>query len=246
MQHRLPSAIALLPNRGNVHCTGNLSPIIARFEACFVDDDGGFPIWNASLYIRERVAVELKLADSFQLLRNGTNAGAVHARVIVCPQLPCLIELLVFQGLPHGFFFLCDCRARCAVSGLAPETAQRARALDPATAEAHHALGMVSLWGAKDWASAEREFQQAINLKPNYARVYDEYAWLLGELGRFDEAVAYFNRGLELDPLSLPLNADLGQCYYWMRRYDQALAQLRKTLELDSSFPITNLNLAAT
>jgi tetratricopeptide (TPR) repeat protein len=41
---------------------------------------------------------------------------------------------------------------------------------------------------------------------------------------------------LELDPLSLINNADLGTAYYFARRYDEAIDQLRKTLEMDPSF----------
>ena len=37
-------------------------------------------------------------------------------------------------------------------------------------------------------------------------------------------------RGVELDPLSLILNAELGVAYYCARQFDQAITQFRKTL----------------
>ena len=43
-------------------------------------------------------------------------------------------------------------------------------------------------------------------------------------------------RAVELDPLSLVINADLGADYYLARRYDEAIAQQRKTLEMDPGF----------
>jgi len=43
-------------------------------------------------------------------------------------------------------------------------------------------------------------------------------------------------RAQELDPLSLIINADLGEVYTWARQYDKAIEQLRKTIEMDQSF----------
>src|SRR5207248_4082283 len=55
----------------------------------------------------------------------------------------------------------------------------------------------------------------------------------LAALGRFEEAIAESKRAVELDPLSIVINADLGGTFYYARRYEEAAAQLRKTLEID-------------
>ena len=55
-------------------------------------------------------------------------------------------------------------------------------------------------------------------------------------LGYFDQAIAEEKRALELDPLSLVINADFGWTYFNARRYDEAEAQVRKTLEMDANF----------
>ncbi|MGD8922302.1 MAG: hypothetical protein PVH24_03575, partial [Candidatus Zixiibacteriota bacterium] len=47
--------------------------------------------------------------------------------------------------------------------------------------------------------------------------------------------------GLELDPVSLILNAVLGLAFYWGRRYDEALAQIQTTLELEPEFVLAHL-----
>jgi Flp pilus assembly protein TadD, contains TPR repeats len=44
------------------------------------------------------------------------------------------------------------------------------------------------------------------------------------------------NAQVELDPLSLIINADLGQDFFYARRYDEAIAHLRKTIEMDPRF----------
>jgi len=58
----------------------------------------------------------------------------------------------------------------------------------------------------------------------------------LVQSGRFDEGIAEGKRAVELDPLSLINNTDVGVTYYFARRYDEAIDQLRKTLEMDPSF----------
>lgn len=54
--------------------------------------------------------------------------------------------------------------------------------------------------------------------------------------GDFDRAIAEGNRAVQLDPLSLIINADLGQDFMLARRYDEAIDQLRKTLAMDPRF----------
>jgi tetratricopeptide (TPR) repeat protein len=55
-------------------------------------------------------------------------------------------------------------------------------------------------------------------------------------VGRSDEAIASYRRALDLDPLSLVISAQMGYAYYFARRYDDAILQLRSTAALDSTF----------
>src|SRR2546430_17528409 len=47
----------------------------------------------------------------------------------------------------------------------------------------------------------------------------------------------------ELDPLSLIINAELGSNYIFARQYETGIEQLRKTVEMDSSFYYARYNL---
>ena len=62
-------------------------------------------------------------------------------------------------------------------------------------------------------------------------------------LGQFDEAIAEGKRSVELDPLSIVINADLGETLFYARRFDESVAQLRKTLEIDPTSFYAHYNL---
>jgi len=80
-----------------------------------------------------------------------------------------------------------------------------------------------------------------VELNPNYGTAHHWYGnTTLIALGRFDEAIAEMKRALDLDPLSLIANADLGRAYLCARWFDEGIAQLRKTLELDRNFYVAH------
>ncbi len=82
----------------------------------------------------------------------------------------------------------------------ASETVDKARSLDPASAEVHSALGMVDLYRNWDWSAAEREDRQAIQLDPNLAIYHQWYAVLLCDEGRYKEAFHELDIAHQNDP----------------------------------------------
>jgi TolB-like protein/Flp pilus assembly protein TadD len=133
---------------------------------------------------------------------------------------------------------------RLSTSPKAKEAALKALRLDPNLAEAHAALGKVLFFSEIDLAGAMREYKRAIELEPNDAGAHH---WLgndsLAALGQFEEAIAEGRRSVELDPLSIVINADLGETFYYAKRYDESVTQLRKTLEIDPTSFYTHYNL---
>lgn len=106
-------------------------------------------------------------------------------------------------------------------------------ARDDRLADAHTALGVVSLFYDWDWPAAERAFTRALALEPDNARSRRRYALGLMWMGRFDEAIRESHRAVELAPVDLEINANLSLVLYFARRYDQAIVEARKTLEMD-------------
>jgi TolB-like protein/Flp pilus assembly protein TadD len=125
----------------------------------------------------------------------------------------------------------------------AKAAALRALELDDTLAEAHTSLAFVETWYDWDWSVAEAEFKRALALNPSYARAHHWYAWYHTIRGELDEAVARVARARELDPLSLIISTDVGDVFYYSRRYDEALEQQRKTVGMDPSFWPAHVNL---
>jgi eukaryotic-like serine/threonine-protein kinase len=118
----------------------------------------------------------------------------------------------------------------------ARQAAQKALEIDPNCAEAHAALGWTAVGFDWDWATAEREFRHAIDLKPQYGPVHIWYSHLLRAMDRTEESLAEARRALECDPLGLVLNMHMGWHLHYSREHEKAVEQCQKTLELDPTF----------
>ena len=107
--------------------------------------------------------------------------------------------------------------------------------LDETLAEAHAANAYIRAYYDWDWRGAEREFRRAIELRPSYADAYFSYSRFLASRRRLDEAIAQLGRAIELDPLSVPIQANLALLYYFQGKYGEAEGRLRTVLRRDST-----------
>src|SRR6266540_1270119 len=154
---------------------------------------------------------------------------------------------LAYAGVADGYVWLPGYTAGTPRDSYpkAKAAAKKALELDDTLAEARTSLAIAIWLYDFDSSQANREFQRAIELNPNYAIAHQQYGNVtLSALGRFDDAIAEGKRAVELDPLSLVINTDLGSNYCYARRYDEAIAQLRKTLEMDAGFYIAHIVLS--
>ncbi len=110
--------------------------------------------------------------------------------------------------------------------------ATRAVALDDNSAEAHLSLGFVAEGGDWDWATAGREFRRAVALNPNLAVAHVGYGHLLMVLRRPDEAWMELRAAQALDPVSQAISKIMVMSLYYSRKYDDAIALSKQSLEM--------------
>ncbi|MFB0554795.1 MAG: tetratricopeptide repeat protein, partial [Phycisphaerae bacterium] len=166
----------------------------------------------------------------------GTKKGLAYLRQAIekDPEDP-----LAYGGLALGLV------ASAHGPGAPPDALKRAKAaalkaleLDEMLTEAHAALAQIKLYGDWDWEAAEQAFQRALQLNPSLTMTRAQYSWYLQLFGRTHEASAEMRRVQEVDPLTPLWPAWQGWQYWWAGQYDQAIDEARKSLELDSDFPV--------
>jgi tetratricopeptide (TPR) repeat protein len=128
----------------------------------------------------------------------------------------------------------------------ARSAAIKAAALDDHLADAHIALGMVSLIDDWNFARSEREFRRAIELDPRSPLAQGELAFCLVAVGRTEEAVSHARQAKALDPLSIRAATDLGIVLYYSHRFKEAETEFEETLKLDPYSYRTHVNLGKT
>jgi serine/threonine-protein kinase len=126
----------------------------------------------------------------------------------------------------------------------AERAARQAIRLDSTLAEARTSLAYAIMYERWDWAAAEREFQRALVLDPDYTIANYWYCEYLLVLGRLDEAIVYGERAVALDPVSTSARSLAGIALLAARRYDEAVVQLNKAIELNPAHTISYFNLA--
>ena len=111
--------------------------------------------------------------------------------------------------------------------------ANKALELDNDLGEAHTSLAHIKAVYERDIPGAEREYQLALSLAPDYAIAHMWYGLSLAWSGRYEDGIAQLRKAQELEPLQLGTSANIGMLLYFSRRYDEAIDQLRKVLAVE-------------
>ena len=119
----------------------------------------------------------------------------------------------------------------------AKAAALKALELDNKLAEAHAALAQIRWVYDLDQAAAESDLQQALKLKPNSAVAHYQYARVLADTGRFDEAHAHIKQAIELDPFSIQYRKSVAYILFLARQYDEAITEYKKLIVIAPEFP---------
>ena len=118
----------------------------------------------------------------------------------------------------------------------ATSAANRALEFDASNAEAYASLAFVRYYLAWDWPGAEAAFTRALEINPGHAAAHNMYANLLTATGRADAAIEHARIAEARDPLSPMAARDVAWHYFFARQYDEAIAQLEKTLVLHPDY----------
>jgi eukaryotic-like serine/threonine-protein kinase len=110
--------------------------------------------------------------------------------------------------------------------------AERALRLQPRLAEAHVAMGQYHYWGRRDYESALREFDTALQAAPGSAEPRFWIAAIYRRQGRLEEAAEEWERALALAPHAVGALSSLAVTYRVLRRYPEALRLCDRLLAL--------------
>ncbi|HKR00679.1 MAG TPA: protein kinase [Pyrinomonadaceae bacterium] len=149
---------------------------------------------------------------------------------------------LAYSGLADSYALLCDIGAAAPNEHMpsARSAAQRAIDIDPNLAEGYTSRAFVKLAYDWDWRGAESDFRRALELNPRYATAHQWYASYLMQMGKYDLARREIEQAQALDPLSPIINANSGLYLYFAHKYDEAIEQYRRTLEINPRFGIAH------
>jgi TolB-like protein/DNA-binding winged helix-turn-helix (wHTH) protein len=149
---------------------------------------------------------------------------------------------LAYAGLSESYSTLMDLSVLRPAEAypMSEAAAHKAVELDSGNSQAHSALGWQLLAYERDFKSAENEFRWALKLNESNPEAHEGLGNYFAVQGQFDQALAEINKAREMDPLSLIVSSEMGQMLFYARHYDQAIQQLRATINLDPDFPASH------
>jgi len=157
-------------------------------------------------------------------LRHDSRFALAHVSIAQC-----YIALGVYTDVPLGEAY-----------ALAKAAVMQALVVDRNLPEAHLPLAVIKAGEEWDLPGALEEFGRAVRLLPNNATARQWHAEHLVCAGQAAAAVREARRALQLDPLSLIVNASYGMVLMQARRFGEAMVQLRKTLDMDGNFYVAH------
>ena len=111
--------------------------------------------------------------------------------------------------------------------------ARQALSLAPEMTAARLAAGYVNYYGHGAYAAALKDFDAALELRPNDAKVLRARSYVQRRLGHYEAAIASQQKAFELDPRNSTSAFDLGLTYMALYRYAEAKKYLQRALALD-------------
>ena len=143
------------------------------------------------------------------------------------------------------YCMLSHCYSFMGSSGLMPyaeafskakDSTLRAIEIDPNHAESHLSLATIKFLQNWDFSGAELSLDKARDLGLNSSLLNQIHGLLLITKGRYEEAIDKVEEALSQEPTSLSLMCMLGDAFSFARRFEKALAEYDKVIEMDPNF----------
>ena len=162
-------------------------------------------------------------------------------------------SLLQDPAYARSYAGIADCWTQLADDFVVPDdayprakaAATRALQHDPDLVEAITSLGKVLCWYEWDFAAAERQLRRAVTLNDNHAEAHWAFGSVLPTVGRLAEAIEEMRKALVLDPLSEVYSRWLGRFLLFSGDYPSAIAQSRKTMDLNAGYAYSYLDIGS-
>ena len=94
------------------------------------------------------------------------------------------------------------------------------------------------------WQNSITLFGHTLDVTRGNWLIHSNYANVLGEVGRTENAVEHFNKALKIKPDSVEVHTNLGNALSELHRVDDAIKHHRKAVSLDPKFGEGHYNLA--
>lgn len=149
---------------------------------------------------------------------------------------------LAYLGINQGYAFLGTMGQIPAHEAFAKAQPflEKAIALDENLPEVQLNLAWIAAWQNWDLTKAYKHINKALEIRPSDVMYLTMSNTLVVE-GKFEAALTYIDKALQLDPFS-PMNAHFkGFLLYLQERYEEAMVWLKKSLELQAELSFSRL-----
>ena len=139
-------------------------------------------------------------------------------------------------GHVHGLRGILSIESPRSAMAKSEAAVREALAIDDTLDAAHYESGFNLFWYAWDWDGAERAFQRTLQLNPNHATALSTYGMLATCLDQANEGIRLARQAVDIEPIAPIHSHMLASTLAVARRFDEAIEQEHRTLELDSTY----------
>jgi arylsulfatase A-like enzyme/tetratricopeptide (TPR) repeat protein len=96
----------------------------------------------------------------------------------------------------------------------------------------------------EQWDAARAGFERVLELDPRDTKAYFHLGEIAAAQGQQQAALKHFQKAIEMDPESAAFRNRTGACLLELERFDEAIVEINKALEMNDRFPNAHFNRA--